>query len=77
MTFYIQYNESGDVVATVQSFGKPPKHPRQLVFPEFIKTRGKRVNLEQLELEDIPPRVVVEEIIPEIGILQKIMDGIA
>ena len=55
MTFYIQYNESGDVVATVQSFGKPPKHPRQLVFPEFIKTRGKRVNLERLELEDIQP----------------------
>lgn len=82
MTFYVQYNETGDIVATVQSFNdkKPPIHPRQLVFKDYTNLRNKRVNLETKELEDIPPppkpEPIIEEVLPEPTILDKIIEGI-
>lgn len=83
MTFYVQYREDGKITATVQSFGKPPNHPRQLIFSEYVKTNRKRVNIDLLELEDIPPRVVPEipapvplDTPPDKSILDKLIDGI-
>ena len=54
MTFYIQYDEAGNISGTVNT-PTPPDHPRQLAIEDgWIPTMGKRVNLETLQLEDIP-----------------------
>ena len=53
MTFYIQYNEDGEIVATVNSSGKPPVHPRQVALDAAIDIRDKRVNLLTKQLEDV------------------------
>lgn len=53
MAFYIQYNEDGEIVATVQSSGKPPIHPRQISVPEYISISDKRVNPVTKTLEDV------------------------
>mgnify|MGYP001600103589 CR=1 FL=1 len=66
----------------------PPRHPRQLVFDSYVNLRNKRVNLEALVLEDIPPPpppplpepAIIEEPTPpppEKTILEKLLEGIA
>ncbi len=62
MAVYIQYDEQGNIVTNLRSFGEPPVHPRQLVFDKdengtpihHVHTIGKRVNLHSKKLEDIP-----------------------
>ena len=54
MPFYIQYNEDGEIVATVQSSGKPPIHPRQICLDEAISVTHKRINLLTKTIEDCP-----------------------
>lgn len=51
MMFYVQYDESGNIVATVNSMSAPV-HPRQLAFDEYQDTVNKRVDLNTLELVD-------------------------
>lgn len=53
MPFIIQYDEAGNIGATVDTNGAIPDHPRQLVFEEAVDTTGKKVNLLTGELEDI------------------------
>ena len=54
MAFYIQYNNDGEIVATVMSTGKPPIHPRQIALDEPISISHKRVNLLTKTIEDVP-----------------------
>ena len=49
--FYIQYDEQGNIGATVTS-GTAPVHPRQLVYNEPVDIKGKYVNPETNQLED-------------------------
>lgn len=53
MPFYVQYDELGNISATVGS-PSPPNCIRQLAFDDYVDTDNKRVNLETLQLEDIP-----------------------
>lgn len=54
MAFYVQFDEQGNITATVESYLPTPKHTMQLVFADYVNTDGKRVNLETRELEDAP-----------------------
>lgn len=53
MPFYVQYDELGNISATVGSLYAPNCN-RQLAFDDYVDTDNKRVNLETLQLEDIP-----------------------
>lgn len=53
MQTYVQYAADGTITGSVTS-ATAPVHPRQLTMPEFTDIWNKRVNLETLELEDIP-----------------------
>jgi hypothetical protein len=54
MTFYIQYDESGNISATINTGAPAPDFPRQIVFDTPVETTGKCVNLTTLELDDLP-----------------------
>lgn len=56
MAFYIQYDpETGFINSTVNSSGEMPENENQLIIQEgWVPTEGKQVNLQTLELEDIP-----------------------
>ena len=55
MTQYIQYDENGNITASVTSFGiSPPGHPRQLVLEKSIEIIGKKIDLGKLEIVDDP-----------------------
>lgn len=55
MAFYVQYDEAGNVSATINTSGDAPDFPRQLTFDSYVQTSGQVVNLDTLELEDAPP----------------------
>lgn len=55
MTQYVQYDEDGNIVATVDSLGSPPVCERQLAFTEPVAVAGKKIDLEELELIDDSP----------------------
>lgn len=61
MAFYIQYDENGNIESTVQTDGPAPARDTQLVFPIFVETLNKRVNLETMLLEDIPLTISLKQ----------------
>lgn len=73
MAFYIQYNNDGEIVATVTSSGKPPIHPRQIALDEPISINNKRVNLLTKSVEDVTISETTEITQPE----QSVEDRIA
>lgn len=52
MKQYVQFDEQGNITATVRS-ASAPVTPRQIEYEGDVS--GKRVNLETLEIEDAPP----------------------
>lgn len=52
---YVQYNEDGQITASVMTIGSAPDHPRQLAFETPVDIEGKMVDLVTLALIDIPP----------------------
>ena len=64
MAFYIQYDEFGNIGATVQTEKDPPICDRQLVFDNPIDTSGKMVDIATLTIINAPP-VVID---PAIGV---------
>lgn len=57
MTIYIQYDEIGNITATVKSIGIPsPIYERQLSFEEEIDITGKMVDMGNQVLIDILPQ---------------------
>lgn len=54
MAFYIQYDETGRIMATVNSSVEAPACSNQLRFEEYVDTSGKKINLDTLSLEDAP-----------------------
>lgn len=54
MAFFIQYDELGNITATVQCYAGAPVCERQLTFDSFVETNNKKVDLNSLILVDIP-----------------------
>ena len=54
MTQYIQYDEEGNITAAIMGSGSAPVHPRQLMLDVPITILNKRVDLDTLEIIDIP-----------------------
>lgn len=52
--FYIQYDEVGNISATVNTSSAAPIYPRQLSFDEPFSTSGKMVDINTLEIKDVP-----------------------
>lgn len=55
MTTYVQYDESGNISATVKSVGiAAPDYARQLTFEDTPDLGGKMVDIDNKVLIDIP-----------------------
>lgn len=54
MAFFIQYNEQGNIGATVLG-DRAPLHPRQLVFEEWFETTNLKVDVATGQLVEKEP----------------------
>lgn len=64
MAYYVQYDEQGFISGTV-SAQTAPEHPRQLVFDAPVDTHLKKVNLQTMQFEQLPPYVPTAEELQE------------
>lgn len=59
MPYYVTYEEDGTIVQTRMA-DMATDSERQVQFPEYIETNGKKIDLVTLNLVDLPPPVILD-----------------